>query len=75
MATIPVNVPDAEVPRVAEAVGDELGLRNPQGLQRNATLAEVQGLLASDLKAIVRRYETRKTSAAAAAAVTDVSAT
>lgn len=74
MAIIPVTVPDADVPRAAEAVGDALGLRNAQGAARNATLAEVQALLATHLKGIVRGYEANKAARAAAAAVTDITA-
>lgn len=75
MATLSITVPDADVPRVQEAIGVELQLRNGSGQQRNATTAEVQGYIAAHMKAKVYAYEDGKATKAASAGVTNVNFT
>lgn len=74
MATLSITVPDAQVPRVQEAIGDAMGLRNAQGTARVATTAEVQAFIADHIKQRVHAYEAQKAANAAAAAVTDITA-
>lgn len=74
MATLSITVPDAQVPRVQEAIGDALQLRNAQGTARVATTAEVQGWIAKRLTEMVHGYEANKAANTAAAAVTDITA-
>jgi len=72
MATLSITVPDAEVPRIAAAIGDRMGLRDSNGVARVATAAEMRGWIVDRLKEITRSHETNLAVVAAAAGVTDV---
>lgn len=75
MAVLSITAPDADVPRVQEAIGFELQLRNSSGQQRSATTTEVQGYIAAHMKAKVYAYEAQKATTTAQAAVTSINFT
>ena len=69
MATLPITIPDANVPRVQAAFGHQAP---PPGLEWiPATSAEVQAAITNWLRQYVRNYEEALASAEAIEDVTD----
>ena len=73
--TLTLTMTNAEGLRVAAACGAKLGLRGPDGLQRDATEAECKQDLGRYIKGYVRAYETEAAAIAAAAAVGEINPT
>lgn len=69
MPTLTITTTAGQASRVASAVGMELGLRGSDGLQRDATNAEVKDWLISKARQLVQAHEIRIAQAAVPAPV------
>lgn len=69
MATLSITVPDAQVPRVLDAVTDL------KGLPAQATADDVRQLLVDRLIEVVKNYEQVQAEKAAREGVTEIGAT
>lgn len=59
MATVTITTTAPQDARLGPAFGDLLQVRNAQGEQRNATVAEVRGWLIEQMRQVVLNYEDR----------------
>ena len=70
---ITLTIPDAQAPRITRVLGLQLGLKNPDGTPRSATLAEAKGWMAARLRDVVRSYELNEAAELTKAGVADIS--
>lgn len=66
MASITITTSAAQDQRLGPAFGDLLQVRNAQGAQRNATVAEVKAWIVAQMRQVVIAYEDRIARAAVA---------